>query len=135
MSPGSHTFQVKATDGLGNTDPTPASYTWTVDSTAPDTTIDSGPPNPSTSSSATFRLAPRFSSDSRMAEALVDPDHPVNVDYFLGVAGTGFGSMKGFLTASARAVPLGADEALSLMRRLLAVDLLVTRQGASRQYI
>jgi hypothetical protein len=28
--PGSHTFQVRATDSAGNTDPTPASFTWTV---------------------------------------------------------------------------------------------------------
>ena len=30
---GSHSFQVRAIDGAGNTDPTPASYDWTVDST------------------------------------------------------------------------------------------------------
>ena len=35
LSDGSHTFKVKATDGAGNTDPTPAQYTWTVDTTAP----------------------------------------------------------------------------------------------------
>ncbi len=29
LSPGSHTFRVKATDALGNVS-TPASYTWTV---------------------------------------------------------------------------------------------------------
>ena len=28
-------------DGVGNVDPTPALWTWTVDTTAPDTTIDS----------------------------------------------------------------------------------------------
>ena len=35
LSQGSHTFQVQATDAAGNTDPTPASRTWTVDSVAP----------------------------------------------------------------------------------------------------
>jgi large repetitive protein len=35
LSDGSHTFEVTATDGAGNTDPTPAQYTWTVDTTAP----------------------------------------------------------------------------------------------------
>ena len=35
LSDGSHTFKVKATDGAGNTDPTPAQYTWTVDTTSP----------------------------------------------------------------------------------------------------
>ena len=32
---GSHTFSVKATDASGNTDPTPASFTWNIDTTAP----------------------------------------------------------------------------------------------------
>src|SRR4029078_2858105 len=43
----SHTFQVRATDTAGNTDATPASYTWTVDLTAPNTTIDARPADPS----------------------------------------------------------------------------------------
>jgi hypothetical protein len=49
-----YTLQVRARDAAGNVDPTPASYTWTVDRTAPDTVIVSGPPNPSNSPDATF---------------------------------------------------------------------------------
>jgi hypothetical protein len=30
LSAGPHTFEVRATDGAGNTDPTPASYSWTI---------------------------------------------------------------------------------------------------------
>ena len=34
LSSGSHTFSVRATDAAGNTDPTPATYTWTINSSA-----------------------------------------------------------------------------------------------------
>src|SRR5207249_3209209 len=47
LAAGSHTFDARATDQAGNTDATPASYTWTVDLTAPNTTIDSSPADPS----------------------------------------------------------------------------------------
>ena len=36
--------------------PTPASFTWVVDTTAPDTTITGNPPNPTNSTSATFNF-------------------------------------------------------------------------------
>ena len=51
---GVHTFDVRATDAVGNTDPTPASFTWTVDTVAPVAVIDSGPANPANSASASF---------------------------------------------------------------------------------
>ena len=34
LTEGSHSFSVKAIDSAGNTDSTPASYTWTIDTTA-----------------------------------------------------------------------------------------------------
>jgi hypothetical protein len=47
LTDGSHTLEVRARDGAGNVDPTPATYTWVVDATAPSTTILTNPTNPS----------------------------------------------------------------------------------------
>ena len=57
LADGSHTFSVRATDPAGNTDPTPATFTWTIDTGAPQTTINSGPPDPSTNATATFAFS------------------------------------------------------------------------------
>lgn len=53
LSEGSHTFQVRGVNASGP-DSTPASYTWSVDTVAPTTTIDSHPDSPSSGSSAAF---------------------------------------------------------------------------------
>jgi hypothetical protein len=52
LSEGGHTFQVRATDVNGTG--TPASYPWTVDTTAPTATIDTHPSNPSGGTSPSF---------------------------------------------------------------------------------
>ena len=57
LTEGSHTFQVRATDTVNNLDPTPASYTWTVDSIAPDTSINTHPSDPTNSSDAIFSFS------------------------------------------------------------------------------
>lgn len=68
QSEGSHTFRVKAYDGIdplpGNADPTPATYTWTVDTIPPTTNIT--PTNPSSSytqlTTATFTFTSQTNS-------------------------------------------------------------------------
>jgi hypothetical protein len=56
LADGSHTFQVRARDEDGNVDPTPASYTWVVqtDTVPPDTTITAQPVDPTNQTGATF---------------------------------------------------------------------------------
>ncbi len=54
LATGSHTFTVVAEDAIGNIDPTPPHYSWTIDTTPFATTITSQPSNPSNSKSASF---------------------------------------------------------------------------------
>jgi uncharacterized protein len=42
LADGSHTFEVRAIDGAGNIDPTPASFTWTIDTVAPTISVAAG---------------------------------------------------------------------------------------------
>lgn len=59
LSNESHTFSVAARDVAGNVDPSPATRTWTVDTIAPETTLDPafGPSGTTTSTSAEFRFS------------------------------------------------------------------------------
>jgi parallel beta-helix repeat protein len=57
LGEGSHTFEVRATDKVGNGDLTAASYAWTIDRTAPDTTIEAGPDALTNSTTATLRFS------------------------------------------------------------------------------
>jgi hypothetical protein len=62
LADGEHSFAVEATDGAGNQQLTPTEFSWTVDNslldtTPPETTIESKPPDPSESSSASFTYA------------------------------------------------------------------------------
>ena len=83
-----YNFTVAAVDGVGNKDPTPASFTWTVDTTALDTIIDSaidGNNNPvldgntTSSNSITFTFSGNPSEDvdhfvcTRTGLATIDP--------------------------------------------------------------
>lgn len=67
LADGVHTFKVRAKDGAGNVDDTPASDSFTVDTTrsadttAPETTITSGPAEGSTDADGNIRFS--FSSD------------------------------------------------------------------------
>jgi len=57
LGEGSHTVQVRATDLAGNVDATPASRTFTVDVTAPDTTLPGAPTGTITTATPSLTLA------------------------------------------------------------------------------
>jgi hypothetical protein len=68
---GSHQFTVRAKDTAGNIDATPASFGWTVeggapppDTTAPETSISSGPSSTTTATSASFSFSASESGSS-----------------------------------------------------------------------
>ncbi len=61
LSEGPHSFAVAAVDSAGRVDATPAEWAWTVepappDATAPQTTIESGPPVATAATEATFEF-------------------------------------------------------------------------------
>ncbi|MDX6439924.1 MAG: large repetitive protein, partial [Gaiellaceae bacterium] len=64
LAEGPHTFDVRATDAAGNADLSPASYAWTVDTTAPNTMITGTPASPTNSTGATFSFSSSEGSSS-----------------------------------------------------------------------
>jgi large repetitive protein len=54
LAEGTHKFDVRAVDAAGNADDSPATHTWTIDRTAPETTIGNAPATATTSTSAGF---------------------------------------------------------------------------------
>ncbi|HKI66572.1 MAG TPA: N,N-dimethylformamidase beta subunit family domain-containing protein, partial [Solirubrobacterales bacterium] len=57
LADGSHKFEVRAVDQAGNADGSPASYEWTVDTTPPALSIDSGPEGLTVDPTPTFTFA------------------------------------------------------------------------------
>jgi len=73
LGDGQHTFRVRAADGLGNVDQTPAERSWTIDATPPETTIDSGPSGSVSSRSARFTF---FANEQATFECSLDGSPP-----------------------------------------------------------
>ncbi|MFA4927815.1 MAG: choice-of-anchor J domain-containing protein [Patulibacter sp.] len=57
LNDGTYLFEVRAKDAVGNADPSPATREFTVDTTAPDTSISSGPEGLVGSADASFAFA------------------------------------------------------------------------------
>jgi hypothetical protein len=97
LSEGSHTFHVLATDAAHNTDGSAATFTWTVDLTAPAVTLTVGTPD---GSNGWFTTSP-----VTVSVAATDPSHVVDITCTVdgsaaavgGLAGVGTGSASGTL--------------------------------------
>jgi LPXTG-site transpeptidase (sortase) family protein len=57
LDTGTHTFDVRSIDAYGNLDTTPASYTWKIDTTAPDSNIDTKPPAITNNTAGSFTFS------------------------------------------------------------------------------
>lgn len=95
LGEGAHTFEVRSTDAASNTDPTPATSSFTVDITAPQTTITSGPAPGTTTEDTT----PTFGFSST----------EVGATFACSVDGAAFGPCSGpEATHTTAVLPLGA---------------------------
>jgi hypothetical protein len=72
---GQHTFRVKVSDAIGNTDLAPESFTWTIDLTPPRTEITGQPPAETESDAALFSFT-STESGSTFQCRLDNRDHP-----------------------------------------------------------
>ena len=74
LSDGPHTATFRAEDAVGNQDATPATRTFTVDTTPPDTTIDSGPTGTIATNQATFTFSGTPASDTAKVQCKIDSE-------------------------------------------------------------
>ena len=72
LSDGPHTASFRAEDASGNQDQSPAARTFTVDTTVPDTTIDSGPSGTINTSEANFTFRGIPASDTAKVQCRID---------------------------------------------------------------
>ncbi len=87
---GSHTFDVRAKDAAGNVDATPASATWVVDTTPPDTQISQAPPVLTNSTSA--NVTATTADNTATLEYSLDNAAYVTATFPLALAGLGNGT-------------------------------------------
>jgi hypothetical protein len=75
LTDGPHTVAFRAQDAVGNQDQTPATRSFTVDTTPPDTIIDSGPTGTITTGEATFTFSGNPAGDTNKVQCRID-DQP-----------------------------------------------------------
>jgi CSLREA domain-containing protein len=116
LADGPHTLDVQARDDAGNTDQTPARRTWTVDTTPPETTIDSGPSGPTNDATPAFGFSSETGATFECAldaAAFTACSPPYALDVLLA---------DGAHTFHVRAVDAAGNEDLSPASRSFTVD-------------
>jgi hypothetical protein len=92
LANGSHTFQVRAIDAAGNTDPNPASFDWTVDTIAPSVALSA--PNVKTTAGGPIRFDVTYAdlhfhgSDLSVADVILNRTGTANADVVVTGSGT-----------------------------------------------
>jgi hypothetical protein len=141
LADGIYKFSVRATDLAGNTDATPATRSFTVDTTAPDTTITSAPASPTNDSSVSFG----FSSNQAGSTFACKLDGPGSTtgSYAACISPTTYGSTTTPLTAgtytfSVRATDAAGNTDPTPAARTFTVDptapVVISAGDASRAY-
>lgn len=117
LADGDHTVRIVATDLAGNAETPAKTFTWTLDTTTPDTTIESGPAGAVSSKTATFTFTSTVDPSSIFACALDgDPfttcTSPVNLS----------GLAEGDHTFRVRASDLAHNQDITPAERTWTVD-------------
>ncbi|MBI5495958.1 MAG: hypothetical protein HY904_13115 [Deltaproteobacteria bacterium] len=121
LAEGSHTFLVTATDTAGNVELAPPSVTWTVDTSFPTTTIQSGPAAGSTTNQASATFTFSCDGESLACSFMCQLDAQPAVDCSTGTE-TYAGLSNGAHTFSVQATDAAANPALAAATRTWTVD-------------
>jgi len=124
LSKGNHTFRVRAIDGRGLADLSPAEQSWTVNASALDVTLSSSPANPTTSRSAPFAFTGNGSSfecrlDDATFTACTSPQQYsglTNGEHVFQVrarSGDTVGAAARFAWTVTNAAPVASDQAVT----------------------
>jgi hypothetical protein len=121
LADGDYVVSVRATDAAGNTDATPATRAFTVDTVSPQTSIDSGPSGPSGSAAPRFDFS-SSESGSTFACKLAGPGAAVGSYGSCSSPGTYSGLADGSYVVSVRATDAAGNTDPTPATRAFTVD-------------
>jgi hypothetical protein len=117
LADGPHRFEVRAIDGAGNVDASPAAFEWQIDTVPPGVLIDAGPSGTTSDSTPTFEFH--------------SPDPGVSFACSIDTGTAGFGACSGPGNSHTPAAPL-ADNSYTF--RVRATDAAGNQATATRAF-